>query len=56
VAADPRQDPPGTSTSFPFAAESLRHLVRAARIGQRQALGHDRVDLVLTEQLEERAE
>jgi hypothetical protein len=27
--------------------------VRAASLGERQALGHDRVDLVLTEQLDE---
>jgi hypothetical protein len=30
--------------------------VRAARLGQRQPLGDDRVDPILTEQLEERAE
>src|SRR5215207_7845613 len=30
---------------------ALEHLVRAARFGERQSLGHDRVDLARTEQL-----
>jgi hypothetical protein len=35
---------------------AFEHLVRAASLGERQALGHDRVDLVLTEQLEQSEE
>src|SRR5690348_17991487 len=34
----------------------LEQLVRAARVGQRQALGHDRVDIAAPEQLEQRQE
>jgi hypothetical protein len=35
---------------------AFEQLVRAASLGQRQALGHDRVDLAHTQQLEQRAE
>src|SRR5215207_8021697 len=35
---------------------ALQQLVRAARFGERQALGHDRVDLATTKQLKQREE
>jgi hypothetical protein len=37
---------------FPLPA-ALEHLVGATRVGQRQALGHDRVDLALAKQFEQ---
>jgi hypothetical protein len=41
---------------LPLLRRALEQLVRAARIGQRQALGHHEVDLPTAEQLEQRAE
>src|SRR6266508_1908717 len=35
---------------------TLQQLVRAARFSERQALGHDRVDLATTKELEQREE
>src|SRR5213596_3747316 len=35
---------------------TLQQLVRAARFSERQALGHDRLDLATTKQLEQREE
>src|SRR4249919_1588053 len=35
---------------------ALQHLVSATSLGERQALGHDRVDLVLTKQVEQHLE
>src|SRR6266545_7472559 len=37
-------------------SRALEQLVSSTSVGQRQALGHDRVDLVLTEQLDQRTE
>src|SRR5262249_31359923 len=41
---------------FSLGGRALEQLVGAAGLGQRQALGHDRVDLVRTQQLEQREE
>src|SRR6266508_2974931 len=46
----------GHEHELPLRRRALKQLVRATRLTERQALGHDRVDLVLTEQLEQRAE
>ena len=41
---------------FSLIRRALEHLVRTTSVGERQTLGHDRMDLALTQQLEQRPE
>src|SRR5215211_4651671 len=42
--------------TLPWRRRALKQLMSATSLGQRQALGHDRVDLATTKQLEQREE